>query len=127
MTGAAKRNTRSPTSAAIGLSFVGAGCLAALCSSSDPGAADAEPLQPQAQFEAAVRNRSTTPNLILLTVVDDRAGESWIGCTFAPFLVGAIVRGVRVRGATGLRGERHPDRDCERDARLSLLQAEGAR
>jgi hypothetical protein len=38
--------------------------------------AEAETLQPQAQFEAAIRNRSTSPNLILLTMVDDRTGNS---------------------------------------------------
>ena len=54
--------------------------------------AEAETLQPQAQFEAAIRNRSTSPNLILLTMVDDRTGDSWTGCTLAPLLLGAILK-----------------------------------
>jgi hypothetical protein len=68
----------------------GASLLSSL--SVGPGVAETEPSQPQAQFEAAIRNRSTSPNFILLTVVDDRTGESWIGCTLAPFLLGAIER-----------------------------------
>jgi hypothetical protein len=54
--------------------------------------AEAETLQPQAQFEAAIRNRSTSPNLILFTMVDDRTGDSWTGCTLAPLLLGAILK-----------------------------------
>jgi hypothetical protein len=54
--------------------------------------AEAETLQPQAQFEAAIRNRSTSPNLILFTMVDDRTRDSWTGCTLAPLLLGAILK-----------------------------------
>ena len=56
------------------------------------GEAETEALQPQAQFEAAIRNTSSSPSLILLTVVDDRTGKSWTGCTLAGLLVGAIHR-----------------------------------
>jgi hypothetical protein len=63
-----------------------------LCSLAAPAAAEPAALQAQAQFEAAIRNRSTSPNLILLTVVDDRTGESWTGCTLAPLLLGALLK-----------------------------------
>jgi hypothetical protein len=48
--------------------------------------------QPQDKFEAAIRNRSTSPSVILLTVVDDRTGRAQTGCAMAPFLLGAIER-----------------------------------
>jgi hypothetical protein len=54
------------------------------------GAAETGPFQSQAEFEVAIRDDSTSPYLILLTVVDDRTGQSWTDCTLAPFLVGAI-------------------------------------
>jgi hypothetical protein len=59
-------------------------------SSINLGEAETETLQPQAQFEAAIRNTTSSPSLILLTVVDDRTGQSWTGCTTAGLLVGAI-------------------------------------
>ena len=55
-------------------------------------AAEPETIQPQERFEAAMLNGSTSPNLILLTIVDDRTGNSWVGCTLAPLLTGAIIR-----------------------------------
>jgi hypothetical protein len=48
--------------------------------------------QPQDRFERAIRNRSTAPSVILLTVVDDRNGQAQTGCAMAPFLLGAIQR-----------------------------------
>jgi hypothetical protein len=54
------------------------------------GAAETGPIQSQAEFKVAIRDDSTSPYLILLTVVDDRTGQSWTDCTLAPFLVGAI-------------------------------------
>jgi hypothetical protein len=50
----------------------------------------ADEIQPQDKFEAALRDRSTSPFVILLTVVDDRAGKTRTGCVMAPFLLGAI-------------------------------------
>ena len=52
--------------------------------------AAAETVQSQPDFEIAVRETSTSPYIILLTVVDDRSGQSRTGCTQAPFLLGAI-------------------------------------
>ena len=66
--------------------------LCILSSAAIHAAAEPAALQAQAQFEAAIHNRSTSPNLILLTVVDDRTGESWVGCTLAPLLLGAILK-----------------------------------
>jgi hypothetical protein len=54
--------------------------------------AETEPFQSQAHFRVAIRDGSTSPHFILLTVVDDRTGKATTGCTLAPFLVGAIER-----------------------------------
>lgn len=48
------------------------------------------PFQSQASFEAALRNTSTAPSYVLITVVDDRSGVERTGCTIANFLQGAI-------------------------------------
>jgi hypothetical protein len=66
--------------------------VALLSYSVSRASAEAETLQPQAQFESAIRNRSTSPNLILFTMVDDRTGDSLTGCTLAPLLLGAILK-----------------------------------
>jgi TonB family protein len=50
----------------------------------------AEPGQPDAVFATAMRDRSTSPYLIRVTVVDERTGEATTGCYAAPFLLGAI-------------------------------------
>src|SRR5580658_8126764 len=71
------------------------------------GAVETEPLQSQAQFEAAIRNTSTSPNFILLTVVDDRTGESTTGCTLAPFLLEAL-------------GFEHPTASSDEIVRMAL-------
>jgi hypothetical protein len=55
-----------------------------------PEQSAAEAVQSQANFAAAIRDDSTSPFIILLTVVDDRTGQARTGCTDAPFLIGAI-------------------------------------
>jgi len=50
----------------------------------------AGPYQPHANFEAAVRDSSTSPYVVLLTAIDDRTGEARTGCTTADLLKGAI-------------------------------------
>jgi hypothetical protein len=74
--------------------------LAAVTISSFPSTAE-DKMQPQLKYEAAIRNDSTSPSLILLTVIDDRTGKKQTGCTRANFLVGAIQRemGASVNGA----------------------------
>jgi hypothetical protein len=52
----------------------------------------AAPLQDQAQFQAAVRNTSTSPSYILVTIVDDRSGQARTGCVQANFVEGALHR-----------------------------------
>jgi hypothetical protein len=66
--------------------------LATLCAVAIgfPVLAEAADIQPQDKFEAAIRNRSTASSVILLTVVDDRTGQSRTGCAFASFLLDAI-------------------------------------
>jgi hypothetical protein len=55
------------------------------------GKSVAGPIQSQSDFEIAVRDNSTSPYIVLLTVVDDRTGQSRTGCTEANFLLGAII------------------------------------
>jgi TonB family protein len=50
------------------------------------------PYQSRAAFETAIGNRSTSPYVVLITVIDDRTGKSQTGCTLAPFVVGALYR-----------------------------------
>jgi len=54
--------------------------------------AEAAGIQHQDKFETAIRNMSSGPSIILLTVVDDRTRQSRTGCALAPFLLGAIQR-----------------------------------
>jgi hypothetical protein len=56
-----------------------------------PGESTADPIQSQSDFEIAIRDNSTSPYIVLLTIVDDRTGESRTGCTEAHFLIGAII------------------------------------
>ena len=48
------------------------------------------PVQSRASFEAAVRNRSTAPPYVLITVVDEKAGKVRSGCTTVNAFMGAI-------------------------------------
>lgn len=51
-----------------------------------------EPFQSQDRFATAIRDESTSPYFVLITVVDDRTGRTTTGCTTANFLLGAIHR-----------------------------------
>jgi TonB family protein len=55
-----------------------------------PGDAAAQARQSQAAFETAIRDTSTSPYVVLITVVDDRTGEVSTGCNTANLLLGAI-------------------------------------
>jgi hypothetical protein len=57
-----------------------------------PSGAFAAPLQDQAQFQDAVRNTSTSPSYVLVTIVDDRSGQARTGCTEANLVEGALHR-----------------------------------
>jgi hypothetical protein len=46
--------------------------------------------QHQARFERAVRDDSTAPYFVLVTIVDDTTNASWTGCTLANSVKGAI-------------------------------------
>lgn len=50
------------------------------------------PVQDQQRFQAAILDHSTAPFFVLVTIVDDRTGQSRTGCLAAPFLLGAIER-----------------------------------
>ena len=54
------------------------------------GTAAADPRQSQAAFETAIRDHSTSPYIVLITVVDDRTGQTSTGCSGANLLLGAI-------------------------------------
>lgn len=49
-----------------------------------------EPSQSHASFEAAIRNHSTAPPYVLITVVDSRSKSVRTTCTTVNFLMGAI-------------------------------------
>ena len=53
-------------------------------------AGPSEPFQSQASFEAAIRNHSTAPPYVLITVVDDRSKTQRSTCTTSNLLMGAI-------------------------------------
>jgi len=48
------------------------------------------PVQSQASFEAAIKNHSTAPPYVLVTVVDDRTKTERSVCTTSNLLLGAI-------------------------------------
>jgi hypothetical protein len=52
----------------------------------------AEPIQSQQSFEAAIRDQSTAPLYVLITVVDDRSKSQRLTCTTSNLLLGAIYR-----------------------------------
>jgi hypothetical protein len=55
-----------------------------------PTDAVAQARQSHAAFETAIRDTSTSPYLVLITVVDDRTGQVSTGCDTANRLLGAI-------------------------------------
>lgn len=54
------------------------------------GQVAAQGLQPQADFENAIRDSSTSPYVVRITVIDDRTGEASTVCVDAHLLTGAI-------------------------------------
>jgi hypothetical protein len=61
-------------------------CLAALAARAD----DVHVVQDQTHYEAAVRDMSTAPYFILVTIADDGAKKSWTGCTLPRFVESAL-------------------------------------
>ncbi len=53
-------------------------------------AQDVHAVQDQAHYEQAVRDASTAPYFVLVTIVDDGAKKSWTGCTLPRFVESAI-------------------------------------
>lgn len=53
------------------------------------GLAAAQGLQPQADFENAIRTSSSSPYVVRITMVDDRTGEASTVCVNAQLLTGA--------------------------------------
>jgi hypothetical protein len=47
-------------------------------------------MQDEKHFKTAVLDHSTSPYFVLVTIVDDRTGQSRTGCTEANFVLGAI-------------------------------------
>jgi hypothetical protein len=54
------------------------------------GTSAADPSQSQAAFEAAIQDHSTSPYIVLITVVDDWTGQTSTGCSPVNLLRGAI-------------------------------------
>jgi hypothetical protein len=77
-----------------------------------PGNSAAQARQSQAAFETAIRDKSTSPYVVLVTVVDDRTGQVSAGCNSAQRLLSAIqldewgsVDGVKLAEAKDCAGE----------------------
>lgn len=51
-----------------------------------------EPVQSRASYEAAVRDQSTSPSWVLITLAGDGAQAHARRCTYGRFLIGAIMR-----------------------------------
>jgi TonB family protein len=64
--------------------------IAGLLSIGLPGESAAQARQSHAAFETAIRDNSTSPYVVLITVVDDRTGQTSSGCNTANLLRGAI-------------------------------------
>lgn len=69
--------------------------LIALSAVSLPSRSEAFPTgliteQSQSSYEAAIRNQSTSPSYVLISVADDETGQQNPVCTTANFLLGAI-------------------------------------
>ncbi len=64
--------------------------IAGLLSIGLPEESAAQARQSQAAFETAIRDNSTSPYVVLITVVDDRTGQASSGCNTANLLRGAI-------------------------------------
>src|ERR1700733_8544652 len=47
-------------------------------------------VQDQAHYEQAVRDKTSAPYFVLVTIVDDAAKTSWTGCTLPEFVEGAL-------------------------------------
>ena len=67
-------------------------CLIFLCGMAGLQADNLLPVQPQPAFDAALRDTSTSPQFVAVTVVNDESGETISGCIAASLLLGAIHR-----------------------------------
>ena len=73
----------------VSIAFILALLIAAVAKAED---AAVQPYQSHAAFKTAILDMSTSPYVVLITVVDDRTGRSTTGCTLGHFVVGAIFR-----------------------------------
>ena len=66
--------------------------IAVLCflAVADARAQDIHFVQDQAHYEEAVRDMSTAPYFVLVTIVDEGAKTSWTGCTLPRFVESAL-------------------------------------
>jgi len=82
--------------------FVALGCTAARAGGF---------VQDQAHYEQAVRNKTSAPYFVLVSVVDDTAKTTWTGCTLPEFVEAAL---------DIEQGLANDDADMARDARTML-------
>jgi hypothetical protein len=87
---------------AVVILFIALGCTAARAN----GVA-----QDRAHYEQAIREKTSAPYFILVTVVDDTTKTSWTGCTLPEFLAGAL---------DAERGQPNDDADMARDDQAML-------
>jgi hypothetical protein len=64
-------------------------------------------------YAQALKNGSTAPNYVLITVVDNRTGKATLACTEAPFLLGAIHREREIA---------YDEKGCQRVMSLALAR-----
>ena len=87
--------TRTPSTFALGVrvaSSASAAVLGVCYVAAAPAAEQNAPYQSPESFQAAIRDDSTSPVYVLITVVDDITGQSRTGCTTGNLLLGAIHR-----------------------------------
>jgi hypothetical protein len=70
--------------------FVGALFALGMLYRPDVFASDSAPVQSRASYEAAIRNTSTAPSYVLISISDSDTGQPKPVCTMASFLLGAI-------------------------------------
>ncbi|HEX4862020.1 MAG TPA: hypothetical protein VFV07_12340 [Rhizomicrobium sp.] len=69
-------------------------------------------VQDQAHYEQAVRDKTSAPYFVLVTLVDDTMKTSWTGCTLPAFVEGAL---------DVEQGLANDDADMARDAQAMLV------
>jgi hypothetical protein len=97
----------------------------ACCVVAAPATTENPPYQSPESFAAAIRDDSTSPVYVLITVVDDNTGKARTGCTLGNFLLGAIH--MQYGLAYDLEVARQTFSEAVKDARACALIEHGLR